>query len=148
METLKIGRREYRIVKREGDFVTVEADIKSKGEVVGKATFEIPATPESAAKHFVAKNYFVATIYGLDLQARSSDRPRAEAQDAVIKINGVDTDLLKLPVAKTVKIINGVMAASEAGVRVPGLEHYKFASSELVKAGKVALKDGALVVKA
>ena len=82
----------------------------------------------------------------MDLAARSADRPETAVQDAIIKIAGVETDLLKLVLAKALKIVNGVMAASDAGVRVPGLAHYKYASEQLVKTGKAVVKDGALVV--
>lgn len=146
MESIKIGRREFRVVKREGDFITVERDLKSEGKVIGKTTYDIPKDAATAAKVFVEKSFYTSLVYGLDLEARSSDRPREAVQDDLIKINGVETSITSLALGKAIKIINGVLAASDAGVKVPGIGKYQFAKDKLVSGGKAIVKDGVLVV--
>jgi hypothetical protein len=102
-------------------------------------------TPDKDGDSPAGRVYELA-LYAADLKARAAAREAVAAESTIVKRDGKEIDIMKLPVERAVGAINAAYAeVSMLGGKPGGA----FAASrrKLLEAGTVVEKDGALVVK-
>jgi hypothetical protein len=85
------------------------------------------------------------SIYAADLKARAAARTAVAAESTIVKRDGKEVDIMKIPVKNAVAAINAAYTEVAALGGKPGTA-FSASRRKLLEAGKVTEKDGALVL--
>ncbi len=147
-----------KLVSEVGNVGTFQIEVKDRDEV-RKATFQACKNAGSF-KAFVAvlsdkasegetsplEDVYERYIYGMDLRARANAREAVAIESTIVKRDGKEIDIFKLPVARAVAAVNAQYAEVANLGGKPGTA-FIATRKKLLEAGMATEKDGALVVK-
>jgi hypothetical protein len=146
------------LVAENGGIGTFEIDVKD-GDKAVKAQFKackdaksfksyVQGLGETAAEGEASplENVFNLYMYAADLKARAAARESVAAESTIVRRDGKEIDIFKLPVERAVGAINAAYAEVAMLGGKPGTA-FSASRRKLLEAGKVVETNGVLSVK-